>query len=136
MGPGDPPAYASRHFSSAASGGCTGTRLFWLPVFFLQDLPCPSLSTLLAKGQVHWGAESLPRVQKGKIPAWKLCALSPPFTVPTTKSQLLWTEMEEKRDASLSINASCTRAEVPSGGQKKELLSLSGPGRDGSPERG
>lgn len=95
-----PASFASRHSSSAASGGCTGTLLFWLPVFSLQDPPCPSLTTLLAKGQMYWGAESLPRVQKGRIPAWKLCALSPPFIVPTAKSPLLWTEMEEKRDAS------------------------------------
>lgn len=100
MGPGDPPADAIRHSSSVASWGCTGTLLYWLPIFSLQDPPLPIPIYPAGQGPVHWGAESLPSVQKGQIPAWKLCALSPPFTVPTTKSQLLWTEMEEKRDAS------------------------------------
>lgn len=73
---------------------CTG---YLLPAGLAPDhpyLPC------WPRTRCIWGAESLPSVQKGKIPPWKLCALSLPFTVPPTKSQLLWTEMEEKGDAS------------------------------------
>lgn len=69
-------------------------------------------------------------MQTGRIPAWKLCALSPPFTVPSTRGQHLWAEVWDERCPVLDpcpwmqvLHVLRTHQEVPPGGQKRELLS-------------
>lgn len=60
------PAYASRH-SSVTGGDCTGTLLYWLSSP-CRTRPCPSLSTLLAKGQVRLGSREPSQRAEGQNP--------------------------------------------------------------------
>lgn len=124
-------------------GAVWETTKGWLPTFSLQDLPlpappCPYLP-LLAMGQAYWGAESLPSMRTRQNPS--LENVCPESTLPCVLHQgsafgKREVGREVRQAGSLPTDSSYRCAEVPLGGQRRELLPLTGPDRDGSPEGG
>lgn len=110
----------------------------WLPIFSLQDTPLPAPALpyplLLAKGQAFWGAGSR---EPFKCADRQNPGLETVFPEPTLHcaqhqgSLLLCAEMQE-RCLLLDPWSGTQALPVPPGGQRRELFSPTGPGRDGT----